>query len=241
VTTVLTFHRVVDAPERDHDVSWDSFRRLIDTISSVAIGLGEPWSRTIALTFDDATEDHLRAAQELHQRDLPATFFVPTGRVGEEGRLDSDQVRHLVSIGHDVGSHAVHHEPLAGVSTEHLRSEVRDSRTQLEELCQRPVFLFAPPGGIGHSALAVTLEAEGYRASRSLRWGIYRDPRKRWEIPCVPVTEYTWRRGWVSHAMERHSLPLGMSVGWAVKGALPPDLARTIRRTLGSHRTSGRE
>jgi hypothetical protein len=233
VTTVLTFHRVVDAPELDHDVSWDSFRRLIDTISSSVVGdLAEPSSRTIALTFDDATEDHLRAAQELHQRELKATFFVPTGHVGEKGRLDADQVRDLVSIGHGVGSHAVHHQPLAGVSAEHLRSEVRDSRVRLEGLSKRPVVFFAPPGGIGHPALAVALEAEGYRASRSMRWGIYRDPQRRWEIPCVPVTEYTWRRGWVSHAMEHHALSLEMRVGWAVKNAIPASVARRIRRGM---------
>jgi peptidoglycan/xylan/chitin deacetylase (PgdA/CDA1 family) len=222
----------VDRLEQDHDVSWDSFRRLIDTILS-PVGTVEDYSTgAIALTFDDATEDHLRTAEELQQRGLHATFFVPAGHVGDPGRLDADQVRHLVSIGHTVGSHAFHHRPLAGISPEQLRSEVHDSRVRLEEVCDRPVVVFAPPGGIGHAALASTLEAEGYRASRSMRWGIYRDPRRRWEIPCVPVTEYTLRRGWVAYAMDRQTLPFGMKVGWAVKNALPPGLARTIRGAL---------
>ena len=135
-------------------------------------------------------------------------------------------------MGHVVGSHGLRHRPLAHVPAGQLRYEVRESRTRLEEICNTPVFYFAPPGGRGHEALTSILRAEAFRASRSMRWGVYRDPRDRWEIPCVPVTEYTWHKRWVAYAMDRHSLPLSMRFGRTVKDALPAGLGRSIRASL---------
>jgi peptidoglycan/xylan/chitin deacetylase (PgdA/CDA1 family) len=233
MTTVLTFHRVVDRLEQDHDLTWDSFRRLADSVSASITDLESPSSaRAITMTFDDGTEDHLRAAEELQRRALPAVFFISAADIGSSGRLDAGQVHELVSMGHAVGSHALHHRPLARLALEQLRDEVRESRARLEAICEEPVVFFAPPGGIGHHALASVLRSEAYRACRTARWGIYRDPVQRWEIPCVPVTEYTWQRGWVGHAIERHSLPLRMRLGRSVKEALPAGLVTSIRGSL---------
>jgi peptidoglycan/xylan/chitin deacetylase (PgdA/CDA1 family) len=84
MTTVLTFHRVVDRLEQDHDLSWDSFRRLADSLSGSTTDLESPSSsQAIAMTFDDGTEDHIRAAEELRRRGLSATFFIPAGHIGD--------------------------------------------------------------------------------------------------------------------------------------------------------------
>jgi peptidoglycan/xylan/chitin deacetylase (PgdA/CDA1 family) len=242
MTTVLTFHRVVDRLEQDHDVSWDTFRRLTDSLSATVVDLDGPLAlHTVALTFDDATEDHVHAAEELRGRGLSATFFVPAAHLGTSGHLDEEQVSELVSMGHVVGSHALHHRPFAQISPEDLRYQVHESRVRLERICGRPVDLFAPPGGIGHRALVSTLKSEAYRACRRMRWGIYLDPGQRWDIPCVPVTEYTWRKGWVRHAIDRDALAFAMRLGGAMKQALPPGLASSIREGLHRRlRASGR-
>ncbi len=234
MTTVLTFHRVVDRLERDHDISWDSFRRLTDGLSAPVIGLDVivPSPQRVVFTFDDATADHSRAAEELLRRGLSATFFVPAAHVGTPGHLDADEVSSLVSMGHVVGSHAHDHRPFAQISPEELRYQAHASRIRLEQICGRRVDLFAPPGGIGHPALVSTLKSEAYRACRRMRWGIYGDPRQRWDIPCVPVTEYTWRKGWVRHAIEHDALPLAMRLAGALKEALPAGVARSIRGGL---------
>jgi peptidoglycan/xylan/chitin deacetylase (PgdA/CDA1 family) len=233
MTTVLTFHRVVDHLEQDHDLTWDSFRRLTDSLSHSIASLDHPSSpRAVAITFDDGTEDHLRAAEELRRQGVSAAFFIPAGHIGTRGRLDASQVYELVSMGHVVGSHALDHEPLAGISIAQLRYQLRESRVRLEQVCERPVVFFAPPGGIGHPSLVSTLESEAYQACRTMNWGIYRDFAQRWDIPCVPVTEYTWQKGWVTHAMDRHSLPLAMRLGRTVKHALPAGATRAIRASL---------
>ena len=233
MTIVLTFHRVVDRCERDHDVSWDAFRRLLDTIRTTSTDLRDPSaSGGLVLSFDDGTDDHVRVSGELASRSLPAIFFVPAERVGGVDRLDRDQVHQLVSSGHVVGSHAFHHRPLAGLAPDQLANEVHESRVFLEEVTSTSVSLFAPPGGIGHPDLTAALRSDGYQACRTMRWGIYRDPTLRFAVPCLPVTEYTWRRGWIHRVLARHSLPLGMKAGRLVKNALPSSAVIAIRRRL---------
>jgi peptidoglycan/xylan/chitin deacetylase (PgdA/CDA1 family) len=233
MTTVLTFHRVVDRLGRDHDLSWEGFRSIVDALASSTVDLDHPGSsHDVAMTFDDGTDDHLRAAAELRRRGLSGVFFIPTGQVGTAGHLDAAQVRELVATGHVVGSHAVDHHPLAGIPVGGLRYQVRESRLRLEEICDTPIRYFAPPGGIRHAALRQALESEDYRACRSMRWGIYRDPTDRWEIPCVPVTEYTWQKGWVLQALDRHSLPVAMKLGSVAKRLLPAGISQSIRAGL---------
>src|SRR6188472_1726411 len=100
MTTVLALHRVVDRRERDHDLTWDSFRRLCDLMHAQdTTDLGSPPSPgTVAVSLDDGTEDHVRAAEELHQREIAAVFFIPVAEIGTPGHMDSSQVRRLVSM-----------------------------------------------------------------------------------------------------------------------------------------------
>jgi peptidoglycan/xylan/chitin deacetylase (PgdA/CDA1 family) len=234
MTTVLTLHRVVDVCRRDHDVTKDAFRRLVELLAPMPhADLRTPGPPgTVRITFDDGTDDHRWAAQELASVGLSATFFLSASLVGSPGRLDEDDIHALVAMGHGIGSHAVNHRPLRNVTLEELRLEVRGSRDRLEQISGAPVVEFAPPGGIGHPDLVPVLASEGYEACRLMRWGIYRDPGRRWAVPCVPVTEFTWRRGWVSHALMHHSLPVGMTAARLAKSALPERLARFIRTSL---------
>jgi peptidoglycan/xylan/chitin deacetylase (PgdA/CDA1 family) len=215
-------------------VTKEAFRRLVDLLAPTPqADLRAPGPPgTVSITFDDGTEDHLWAAQELANVGLSATFFVSASLVGAPGRLDEDDIRALAAMGHRVGSHAVNHRPLRSLAAEELRHEVRDSRVRLEQISGAPVVMFAPPGGIGHPDLVPMLRSEGYEACRLTRWGLYRDRERRWAIPCVPVTEFTWRRGWVSHAVTHDSLPVGMMAARLAKSALPDRLARSIRTTL---------
>jgi hypothetical protein len=233
---VLTFHRVVGEPECDHDVRWSTFRSLLDLLASEAGGfsseLARPLPRTVVLTFDDATGDHLAVGEELGARGVPAIFFASSGRLGDRRFLGGDELRTLRSLGHVVGSHAHDHAPLAGCSPRDVRRQVVESKARLEEVLGAPVPTFAPPGGVGHPALAAELRRAGYTACRSMRWGIYRTADDRWRVPCVPVTEYTIRSGWVERAVADGALPPGMRLASLVRRAVPRRAAATLRRRL---------
>jgi peptidoglycan/xylan/chitin deacetylase (PgdA/CDA1 family) len=228
---VLVLHRVVDVRRAVHDLSWSSFIGLLDLIG----GLGAHVSRdlrpvdSVALTFDDGTEDHLLVAQELARRSLAATFFVPAAALGRPGHLDVEALRRLVALGHDVGAHGLRHEPLGRLSAEAVRREVVGSKRRLECLLDGPVRLFAPPGGSGHPALEPTLRANGFSASRSTRWGFFASPESRWTIPCIPVTEVTLGHGWVAEAIAKRAMPAAMRAAWVFKEAAPQRLVRATR------------
>jgi peptidoglycan/xylan/chitin deacetylase (PgdA/CDA1 family) len=228
---VLVVHRIVDVRRAVHDLSWSSFISLLDLIGE----LGAYVSRdlrpvdSVALTFDDGTEDHLLVAEELARRTLAATFFVPAADLGQPGHLDAEALRRLVALGHDVGAHGLQHEPLGRLSAEAVRREVAGSKERLERLLDRPVRLFAPPGGGGHPVLESTLQAHGFSGSRSTRWGFFSSSESRWTIPCIPVTEVSLGHGWVAEAIAKRAMPTAMRAAWVFKEVAPERLVRATR------------
>lgn len=237
---VLAFHRITDRCEKDHDIAWTSFRTLLDRVAAsgavietrlaVQNGLRQ---RAVVLTFDDGTANHLRVGEELAARGMRGVFFVPAGTIGQPGHLSMPQLRDLLALGHQVGSHGFSHLPLDGrMSPQAITHELQDSKQLLEDGLGADVVYFAPPGGIVRGSRSDELRAHGYRASRSMAWGIYRAFRDRWRIPSIPVTEFTLARGWIEHALRACELPFAMRSGWAIKRLMPLALRSSVRRRL---------
>jgi peptidoglycan/xylan/chitin deacetylase (PgdA/CDA1 family) len=231
---VLVLHRVPDIVEREHDVSWSTFIRLVEVLQShtVATDLAAPVPASVTLTFDDATADHRRVASYLAERALPAVFFATVERVGLTRYLTAANLRELVSEGHVVGSHALHHRRFDQLSAREVQAEVAESKRRLEALVEHPVPFFAAPGGSRHPALARALLVAGYHAARSTRWGLYTSHGRRFDIPAIPVTEFTLRSGWVEHVLEARTLPIGMRCTALARLLAPAGVARRARRRL---------
>lgn len=226
------FHRVVHVLERDHDVSWASFLRVLELIGgdTATTDLSAPRGRSVALTFDDGTDDHAVVGRVLAEHKLRGLFFVPAGSIGAPGYLDERGLRALNAQGHGVGSHGFSNVRVDELDVPTLHQEIARSKHRLEEILEDEVRFFAPPGGSFHPRLAPELASQGFAASRSVRWGIYRSEAQRWRVPCVPVTELTVRRLWVQHAAAGWNLPLAMRLLWISKEALPGPVRPTTRR-----------
>jgi peptidoglycan/xylan/chitin deacetylase (PgdA/CDA1 family) len=234
---VLVLHRVVEERSAVHDVTWRSFLGLLDLIESLRLVVSRELQPgdSVALTFDDGTEDHLRVAEELARRRLAATFFVPGGALDRRGRLDEHGVRALVSLGHAVGAHGFRHEPFTGLPAATVYREVAAAKERLERILDTRVRLFAPPGGSDHPALQPALRAAGFTASRSARWGFFTAADSRWSIPCIPVTDVTLRYGWIARAIARRGMPASMRAAWMFKQTAPRRLGHVTRAV--AHRT----
>ncbi len=237
-TCVLTFHRVVDRTEKQHDISWPAFRALVQRLqeheaaSSTFLDDADE-GRRLVLTFDDATADHLAVAKKVARVGMPAIFFVPAARIGAPGHLGDEELRYVHSLGHVIGAHSFHHAPLRDRTAEQLSGEVRRSKDALEQILGEQVRYFAPPGGIGHHLLEEQLTEAGFTASRSMRWGLYRSSVERWRIPCIPVTPATLGRGWVDRVVADWRLPLEMRSIGAVKDRLPVRARGPLRQVVG--------
>lgn len=170
--SILLFHRVSDLiPEDGLTVGTTRFRgicRLLrDRFRVVPLGdvfailrEGRPMPpRTVAITFDDCYRDNLDAARVLNEHGLPATFFVPTDYVGTDHVFDWDrglprlpnltwpEVREMVALGHEIGSHTASHANLGAVGIDQARDELARSRRVLMEQLAQPVRWFAYPFG----------------------------------------------------------------------------------------------
>jgi peptidoglycan/xylan/chitin deacetylase (PgdA/CDA1 family) len=243
---VLTFHRVVTRPERDHDLRSTSFLTLLDELRgggcrfTVDLSGEELATGAVVLTFDDGTEDHRSVAEELAIRTIPAVFFVSAANTAAAGHLGADELRELRSLGHVIGSHAVDHVPLDTMSRAEVVRQIRESKRWLEETVGSEVRYFAPPGGIAPSFLKDELAPAGYSACRSMQWGIYRSPRQRWAIPCLPVTELTVARRWISSAARRRKMPASMRIAAYGRRVIPRNLRARVRSLVHSALTPPR-
>jgi peptidoglycan/xylan/chitin deacetylase (PgdA/CDA1 family) len=169
---VALFHRVTDEIPPDGltvGTAWfrsfcemmrDRFHvvSLAELHQMLATGQTPP-PRTVAITFDDCYRDNLCAARVLAEHKLPATFFVPSRYVGTDHVFDWDKdlkrmpnlswndVKEMVQLGHEIGSHTATHADLGVIGPQEARVELSDSKKTLEDILQRPVRWFAYPYG----------------------------------------------------------------------------------------------
>lgn len=130
----------------------------------------KPDTGRVMLQFHGGYEAHYTEALSiLEEYDLPATAFVPTGRLrpdqaAEGDRLTYDQVGELASAGWTIGSHSAQGSQLADADSvgDDLESNVVDPIDWLEEEGYADDGLyFAFPGSVYHEA-AYELVQENY-------------------------------------------------------------------------------
>jgi len=187
---ILLFHRVTDViPEDGLTVSTARFRAICRMLRDRfrVVPLGEVFDvlrtgramppRTVAITFDDGYRDNLFAARVLADFGLPAVFFVPTAFVGTERVFAWDRglapmanaswtdLREMIGLGHEIGSHTVTHANLGKVSSEQAQWELIESKAHLEAQLGQRVRWFAYPFG-GRNDIqpntAALIKAAGY-------------------------------------------------------------------------------
>jgi peptidoglycan/xylan/chitin deacetylase (PgdA/CDA1 family) len=121
--------------------------------------------RPVLITFDDGYRDVLFNAEPvLHRLGMPATAFVITGRVGgpDPSFFTWPELRALERDGFTIGSHTIHHTPLASVSPARATRELTQSRATLEQHLGHPVDWFAYPYGATNAAVVKLVRKAGY-------------------------------------------------------------------------------
>ena len=140
--------------------------------------------RRFAITFDDGYLDNLTVALPLLEKyALPATIFVATGYIGQEGFLSAENVKTLAE--HPlitIGSHGVTHRHFPQLDDEEARFELIESRRRLEEITGKPVDFLAWSYGDCNRELEKMSSECGYRAAWSV-WNGWNTPYSRWRVP----------------------------------------------------------
>lgn len=146
--------------------------------------IGKPLPpKAVALTFDDGWREHYRNAFPILKKyGVQATFFVPTGWVGQPEIMSWDEMREMSGAGMVFGSHSVSHPHLDKLSEDDLKKELQESKKSLEEHLGKKVDYIAYPAGMYNDRVIEAVKAAGYQAALGVYKIIEQSPKYRWSI-----------------------------------------------------------
>lgn len=138
--------------------------------------------KTAVITFDDGFADNFEHGFKILEKlKMSATWFVVTGRIGKSSDWTADRMNktilnkrqlHLMKeAGMEIGSHTRTHTDLSRADRDTLLSEIRDSKSELEDIIGSHVASFAYPYGRYNIEVKRAVLDAGYQTACSVRPG----------------------------------------------------------------------
>ena len=164
--------------------------------------------RSVLITFDDGYAClHEHALAALAARGWPATVFLVSGLIGRDDDwrpttaghakrlplLAQAQVVEMARHGFDFHSHSHTHADLPTLADDALRTQLRSSREDLQDLLGSAVSYFAYPYGRFDARVQRAVEAAGYRLAFSVRSGFNRAGVDRMALRRLDITRQDGR------------------------------------------------
>lgn len=168
---VLLYHSISDSPgdricvarevfESHMKLLSEEFRPLTlsDAVDHLRTNTPLP-PRSVAVTFDDGYEDNYWAATRVLDRfAIRATIFICPTYIGQRNdwntraytrrsHLAARQIKDLISLGHEIGSHGIDHHYLRKLEDDELIKTIHGSKLELEQQFDQTVRFFAYPYG----------------------------------------------------------------------------------------------
>jgi peptidoglycan/xylan/chitin deacetylase (PgdA/CDA1 family) len=177
-TCVVIYYHAIDPGQRARFArQMDDLVRLAQPVPAGVSSLPDSPAHYCAITFDDGFVSVLEnALPELELRNIPATFFVPTGSLGgppawvkansparHERVLSAEELAGLKD--HRllrIGSHSISHPNFLKLDPAQARRELEHSKAQLEAILGCKVGLFSFPHGAYDSQTIALARAAGY-------------------------------------------------------------------------------
>ena len=118
---------------------------------------------SIVPSFDDGNISDLDiVAPVLAENNMPGLFFPCVGRIAQKQYLGDAQILTLARMGHEIGSHGVHHVPWTLLDAKALNWEIRYSKDYLENLLNTTIESVAVPFGAYNRRVLSTLRKAKY-------------------------------------------------------------------------------
>lgn len=135
------------------------------------LGVGE--LRDAAATAQAVVEGAKRLTPARRDAMVAATEHAAGGNVRPpwDGMMNWDDLRAMVSRGHEVGSHSMTHPLLPQLDDNALTYEIAESRRVLEARLGCRVETFCYPNGDTDARVVRAVQDAGYRRALSTRWG----------------------------------------------------------------------
>lgn len=195
---------------------------------SLAEGVKGGPHNQVVLTFDDGYRDLLQVvAPELAIRGWTATVFLAP-QCTERGWCDADSpapllnwaaAAELVRAGWEIGSHSLTHRDLTRLSESEVVTELRDSRSRLEDRLQTAVTSFAAPFGRATRRVRA-IAAQHYRRAVSTRLAVATSADDPYDLPRLEMWYFQDPARWRAHLDGGGRFYLSWRRGWRWLGQL---------------------
>jgi peptidoglycan/xylan/chitin deacetylase (PgdA/CDA1 family)/GT2 family glycosyltransferase len=214
---VLAFHAIADLSDdrvlAEYGIPADRFAEQLDLLRrkgwtfvdldaliAALEGRARLPRKALVVSFDDCYRDLLDvAAPVLAERGIPAVAFAVAGLTGgsnewdrhlggrELGLLDQGGLLRLPGYGIEVGSHGMHHRPLAKLDLDEAEKELRESAQALESLGLPRPRAFSYPHGEANEGVARLAREAGYALAFTVTPGKVAIGTDRWCLPRIEV------------------------------------------------------
>lgn len=178
---VLYYHSVMAEPGNELRMPPEEFEEqmkylsqngynviTLDQLYNAFYNKGSLPAKPIAITFDDGYQDNYTNAFPIMQKyNFPGTVFMVSSYIDGEGFLTTEQLKQLQAAGWTIGGHTQNHTNLSQASAEEILEELKNSRSTLETLLERPVKYIAYPYGGYNSTVMELSQEDGYLAGFS--------------------------------------------------------------------------
>jgi peptidoglycan/xylan/chitin deacetylase (PgdA/CDA1 family) len=122
---------------------------------------------TVSLTFDDTIADQFQVGAMLKARDMRATFYINSTRIGTTSYLTMQQVQTLAQDGNEIAGHTLSHDHLTTLTFDEARRQICNDRAALLAY-GFPVTSFAFPFGDNDAVVDQIACDCGYNSARDV-------------------------------------------------------------------------
>jgi len=161
-----------------------TFREFIDFIEK---GKEIP-ENSLIITFDDGWKNqYTYAFPVLKKYKFPATFFIVVEQIGGNLFMNWNELKELLNNGMEIGSHTLTHPNLRQVTESQLVSEIKDSKTILEQNLNCQIEVFAYPYGIFDSKIIEVVRESKYKAARTTLGGLDQNVKNMYSLRVIQI------------------------------------------------------
>jgi peptidoglycan/xylan/chitin deacetylase (PgdA/CDA1 family) len=166
---------------------------------------GEKSGKVVGITLDDGYQSNLlHALPILKNLGFSATCYVVSAKLGQHNEWDEalgiaqaalmgvEEMRTWVNAGMEVGSHTCSHADLNQLSLAEAGHELLQSKSDLENLLQKPVTQFCYPYGHFSPEHESLVSQSGYVAATTTHRGRACATDRMTALPRVPVVRSTY-------------------------------------------------
>lgn len=125
--------------------------------------------KPVVITFDDGYKGNYEYAYPiLKEFKFPATMFVIANYVGGSDFMTTEQIKEMSNNGIEIESHTSKHDDLSKLNETEQVETLKNSKTSLEKIIEKPVNFIAYPFGRYNSNTRIAAEKAGYKLGFNL-------------------------------------------------------------------------